>query len=168
MNRKILQLTSLLLTLALVLCACGGGKTPHTGGSGPGRMIRRIEVSAQPEDEEFNRTYVTQESMNGLLSLLRSMESDEAPVTEPNPNGSQSYYTATVTFANGQQSIYYLLGQTYLRLGDNPWCVIDSDQFLSFRTYIREHPSDDGSAPTEITAAPTETTAPPETAALTE
>lgn len=163
MQRKITLLTALLLTLALALGACGGSKTPQVGGSTPGRMVRRIEIASHPEDDEFLRTYVTQENMNELLGLLRSMETDEAPLAEPDLNGSQSYYTATVTFANGQQSIYYLMGQTYLRLGDNPWCVIDSDRFLKFRTYIREHPSDDGSAPTETTAAPTETTAPPET-----
>ena len=148
---------ALILALLLLLCGCGSD-SPHTEGTGPGRMVRRIEVAIEPEDARFDRTYVTQENMNALLSLLRSMETDTAPEEEPDLHSGQSYYTATVTFANGQQSVYYLLGHTYMRLGDNPWCVITGEQSLAFNTFLREHPSDD--VPPETTTAPTETTAP--------
>lgn len=148
---------ALILALLLLLCGCGSD-SPHTEGTGPGRMVRRIEVAIEPADARFDRTYVTQENMNALLSLLRSMETDTAPEEEPDLHSGQSYYTATVTFANGQQSVYYLLGHTYMRLGDNPWCVITGEQSLAFNTFLREHPSDD--VPPETTTAPTETTAP--------
>lgn len=159
MNRKRI---SLILALLLLLSGCGRD-TPHTDGTGPGRMVRRIEVAIHPEDPDFARTYVTQENMNELLTLLRSMENDERPETEPDIDGGQSLYTATVTFSNGQQNIYYLLGHTYLRLGDNDWCVIDTDLSRKFTDFIGNHPSDDGTPVPETTAAPTETPAPSET-----
>ena len=150
---------ALILALLLLLCGCGND-SPHTEGTGPGRMVRRIEVAIEPADARFDRTYVTQENMNALLALLRSMETDTAPEEEPDLHSGQSYYTVTVTFANGQQSVYYLLGHTYMRLGDDPWCVITGEQSLAFNTFLREHPSDD--VPPETTTAPTETIAPTE------
>lgn len=163
MNRKRI---ALILVLVLLLCGCGN-ETPPTDSAGPGRMVRRIEIAIHPEDPHFTRTYVTQENMNELLALLRSMENNKTPEQEPDINGGQSLYTATVTFANGQQSIYYLLGHTYLRLGDNDWCIIGTDLSRKFTDFIREHPSDDGTAVPATTAAPTETTAPADTTAPT-
>ena len=156
------RMTALLLSLllALGLCACGEDVTVDHP-DGPGRMVRRIEVSIHPRDEKFDRVYVTQENMNELLGLLRTIHSDAEPEQEPDPDDGQSYYTATVTFANGQQSVYCLLGHTYLRLGDEPWCVISTDQASRFTDFVRTHPSDDGSAPPETTT-PTETAAPTE------
>ncbi len=144
----------LVLTLSLSLCACGG-EPKETTNPMAGRMVKQIEIAIHPEDEAFSRSYVTQENMNALLSLLRGMVTDEAPEEEPDLNGGQSYYTATVTFANGDQSIYYLLGHTYLRLGNDPWCTITTAQSMKFTDFIDQHPSDDGTTP--------ETTAPPET-----
>jgi hypothetical protein len=129
--------------LVLGLTACGGKEPTETHSSGPGRMVRRIEVSIQPEDPDLARVYTTQENMNALLSLLRGMQTSAEPETEPDLENGQSYYTVTVTYANGQQSIYYLLGHTYLRLGDEPWCVIDQEDSKVFVTYLREHPSDE-------------------------
>lgn len=156
-----------LLILTLLLTACGGDDEPEITGTGPGRMVRRIEVSIHPEDPDFDRTYVTQENMNELLSLLRGMETEDHPDAEPDIDGGQSLYTATITFANGEQTVYYLLGHTYLRLGDDPWCIIDPELSRKFSEFIRTRPTDDGSVEIETTAAPTQTTAPTETTAPT-
>ena len=152
------EMIALLLLAALLpgLTACGGRKPTPTNGTAPGRMVRRIEVAIHPADSDYERVYVTQENMNALLSLLRGMETEVLPETEPDIDGGQVLYTATITFANGEQSIYYLLGHTYLRLGDSPWCVISTDLSRKFTDFIKEHPSDDNSIVTESTAAPTE------------
>ena len=133
---------SLLLVLALLLTGCGRD-TPKIESTGPGRMVRRIEITIHPEDPAYTRTYVTQENMNELLSILRSMQTDEEPEKEPDMDNGQSLYTATVTFANGQQSVYCLLGHTYLRLGDEDWCIIDTNLAKRFSQFILDHPSDD-------------------------
>ena len=149
----------LAILLLLSLSACGR-ETPPRNDSAPGRMVRRIAVAIHPEDPAFDRTYVTQENMNALLGLLRSMVTEVYPTEEPDPGDGQSLYTVTVTFANGQQSTYRLLGHRFLQLGDEPWCVITTEQASCFTDFIRTRPSDDGSAPTQPTTAPTETAAP--------
>ena len=160
MNRKRI-LILLILTLLLGLTACGGDH-PIATGTGPGRMVRRIAVDIHPEDDSFSRVYVTQENMNDLLALLRAMSTKNYPETDPDIGSGQTYYTATVTFANGEQSVYYLLSHTYLRLGNDPWCLIDSDLSFQFTEFLRTRPSDDGSMPIEATAPPETTTAPTE------
>lgn len=156
MKKRIL---ALVMILSILLCGCGDDTLKSDSGA-PGRMVRRIEVAIRPENPEYVRVYQTQENMNDLLALLRSMENDTAPDVEPDLHSGQSYYTATVTFANGQQSVYYLLGHTYLRLGQEDWCVVNSEQAKAFNTFLRDHPSDD--SPTEPTAVPTETSEPTE------
>ena len=153
MNRRYV---SLILVLVLLLTGCGRDIPGIESSSGPGRMVRRIEVAIYPEDPDYDRTYVTQENMNALLALLRSMVTLEEPEEEPDLEGGQSYYTATVTFANGQQSRYWMLGHTYLRLGDEDWCIIDTAKARSFIQFLLEHPSDD--VPSTETTAPLETT----------
>ena len=139
---------SILLILSILLTGCGLDAPSIENSIGPGRMVRRIEIAIHPEDPNYVRTYTTQENMNELLSILRSMQTDEEPQEEPDVDGGQSLYTATVTFANGLQSVYYLLGHTYLRLHDEDWCVISPEQSKNFTQFILEHPSDDPAATT--------------------
>lgn len=165
MNRKRILLL-LILTLLLGLTACGGDE-PIATGTGPGRMVRRIEIAIHPADDSFTRVYVTQENVSELLTLLRSLSTTDYPETEPDLTSGQTYYTATVTFANGEHSVYYLLSHTYFRMGSDPWCVIGMDQSRRFTDFIRTHPSDDGSMPIETTFPP-ETTPPTGTSTPTE
>ena len=157
------KIAAILLTALLLLSLCGcGEETPPKQSAAPGRMVQRIEVAIHPADPRFERTYVTQENMNALLTLLRNLETQDYPETEPDPAGGQTLYTATVTFSNGEQSVYRLLGHTYLQLGDDPWCIIGTERSMEFREFLQDHPSDDGSVPTETAVPPTETTAPAE------
>ena len=154
MKKRILALVML---LSILLCGCGDD-TPKSDSGAPGRMVRRIEV--RPENPEYERVYQTQENMNDLLALLRSMENDNIPAQEPDVENGQSLYIVTAIFANGEQSVYYVLGHTYLRNTDGDWCIIDLDQSMAFNQFLRERPSDD--VPIETTTAPAETTAPTE------
>ena len=157
------KITVLLLTAAMMLslCACGR-ETPPAQSAAPGRMVQRIDVAIHPFDPEYARTYVTLENMNALLGLLRDIQTQEYPETTPDPEGGQSRYTATVTYANGEKSVYRLLGHMYLQLGDDPWCIVGTERAMKFVHFLLEHPSDDGSAPIETTVPPTETSAPTE------
>ena len=155
MKKRILALVML---LSILLCGCGDD-TPKADSGAPGRMVRRIEVAIQPENPEYDRVYQTQENMNDLLAHLRSMENDNIPAQEPDVENGQILYTVTATFANGEQSVYYILGHTYLRNSDGDWCIIDLEQSMAFNQFLRERPSDDVPAPTETIA---ETTSPTE------
>ena len=153
MKKRIL---ALVMILSILLCGCGDD-TPKSDSGAPGRMVRRIEV--RPENPEYERVYQTQENMNDLLALLRSMENDNIPAQEPDVENGQSLYIVTAIFANGEQSVYYVLGHTYLRNTDGDWCIIDLDQSMAFNQFLRDRPSDNVPAPTETIA---ETTAPTE------
>ena len=136
------RMIALMLVLSVLLCGCGGD-APKASSGAPGRMVQIIEVAIHPQDPEFARVYETQENMNDLLALLRSMQTNDVPAEEPDIEGGQSLFTVTVTFANGQQSVYYLLGHTYLRNSDGDWCIIDNSQSMAFNQFLRERPSDD-------------------------
>ena len=136
------RMIALMLVLSVLLCGCGGD-TPKASSGAPGRMVQSIRVAIHPDDPDFARVYETQENMNDLLALLRSMETDDVPAEEPDIEGGQSLFTVTVTFANGQQSVYYLLGHTYLRNSDGDWCIIAREQSMAFNQFLRERPSDD-------------------------
>lgn len=159
MKKKSIALL-LILTLLLGLTACGGDDEPETIGTGPGRMIRRIEIAIQPEDADYARTYVTQENMNQVLTMLRGMQTDSRPEKDPDINGGQSLYTVTATFANGEQNVYYLLGHTYLRLGDDDWCLIDPERSEEFVRFLLAHPTDD--TPANETTTPSDPSSPSE------
>ena len=150
------RIFALVMLLSILLCGCGDD-TPKSDSGAPGRMVRRIEVAIQPENPEYDRVYQTQENMNDLLTLLRSMESENVPNQEPDLHDGQSLYTITATFANDQQSVYYVLGHTYLRNSNGDWCIIDRDQSMAFNQFLRERPSDDGPTGTIAeTTVPTE------------
>ena len=136
------RMIALMLVLSVLLCGCGGD-APKADSGAPGRMVETIEVAIHPQDPDFARVYHTPENMNDLLALLRGMETDDVPAEEPDIEGGQSLFTVTVTFANGQQSVYYLLGHTYLRNSDGDWCIIDNSQSMAFNQFLRERPSDD-------------------------
>ena len=155
--------TAILLAAVMMLglCACDREPKPSQSAA-PGRMVQRIDVAIHPSDPDYERTYVTLENMNALLGLLREMKTQDYPETTPDPEGGQTLYTATVTYANGEKSVYRLLGHMYLQLGDDPWCIVGTERSMEFSKFILEHPSDDGSAPIETTAPPMQTTAPTE------
>lgn len=141
MYRKITAIF-LSLVLLLSLCACGH-REPPVSTSGPGRMVRRIEIASHPSDPDFDRTYVTQENMNALLGILRSLSTGEEPEQTPDLDGGQNYYTASVTFANGEQSVYYLLSHTCMRQAEDDWTLIDPERSEDFVRFLLDHPSDD-------------------------
>ena len=134
------KITAILLAAAVMLglCACGR-ETPPAQSAAPGRMVQRIDVAIHPSDPDYERTYVTLENMNALLGLLRDIQTQDYPETTPDPEGGQTLYTATVTYANGEKSVYRLLGHMYLQLGDDPWCIVGTERSMEFIHFLLEH-----------------------------
>lgn len=171
MNRKIQALITLLLVLP-VLGGCGLIDTAPDMTEAkdlPHLMVSSIDVTMYPKDRDFERHYQTQENLNMVLNLLRDMATNDIPEEEPDLSDGQTYYTITANYASGKQQKYYVLGYSFLKVGEDPWCEISFDSAMTLSQYIREHQSDDGSyvpPPTEPpeTTVPTETgTAPSET-----
>lgn len=136
----------------------------------PHLMVQQIDVSLHPGDADYERHYLGQKNLTTVLQLLRAMATDEIPEEQPELSDGQTYYTVTATYASGEQQIYYLLGYSYLKVGEEPWCEIEFDRAMGFANYLKSHPSDDGSwvppettlppepVPTETATVPTETT----------
>ncbi len=162
MKKRQLFAWLLLAVLAFGLAACGD-EPEETLSTSAGRMVQKIEITFHPEDEAFHRVYVTQENMNVMLKILRGLSRDEKAESPPDLESGISYYTATITRANGETSTYRLASHTFLQLDEGEWYAADSGKAMSFVNFIQKHPSDDSSV--ETTAAP-ETTAPAETTAL--
>lgn len=157
---------ALLLALAAMLSGCGlsqllpdvtvGQELPHL-------MVQKIDVSIHPHDPDFERHYQTQENLTALLNLLRQMRTADIPEEEPELTDGQTYYTVTATYASGDTQQYHLMGYSYLKVGDEPWCEIAYEKAMGFSQFIRDHQSDDGSYTPPETAPPAETTLPTET-----
>ena len=134
---------SILLILSILLTGCGLDAPSIENSIGPVRMVRRIEIASHPSDPDFDRCYVTQENMNALLAILRNLSTGEEPEQTPDLEGGRNYYTASVTFANGEHSVYYLLSHTYMRQDEDDWTLIDPERSEDFVRFLLDHPSDD-------------------------
>lgn len=165
-------LTCVALTLLIALPLSGCGLVDHlvdrflpqpTVQVTPRQMVQQLDVTLHPADAQFTRCYVTQENLNPLLTMLRDMVTEDVPEQDPDLYGGQSYYTITATYADGSSQHYLLLGYQYLRVGDNPWCLVSHNKVMEFAQFIQDHPSDDGSYIPPETQAPQETTLPVET-----
>lgn len=151
--------------MILILCGCDlkdqlVGLLPTVDDSvrnGPGRMVQQIEVSLHPADANYERLYRSQDTLNSLLQLLRDMENSTEPESEPDLNGGQSYYAITAVYASGESQVYYLLGHRYLKIGDNPWCVVTSEQALSIIRFFQNHVSENPAHAVSEATLPTET-----------
>ncbi len=159
MQKKRLAVLAGVLTAALLFSGCGildavlalvpQAQNPYA----PNRMVQYIDVEMVPRNPDFDRHYQGQKNMTALLNLLRSIQTQEIPENEPDLLGGETYYAITATYASGKQQNYYLLGHRALKMGDEPWCVVDGDSAMKFNQFLREHPSDNIPLPTQ----PTET-----------
>lgn len=129
----------------------------------PSRMALCIDVALHPQDPDFNRTYSSQENLTDLLHLLREMHTDDVPEAAPSLTDGQSYYSATVTYANGSTAAYHILGHRYLQCPDGVWHQVDPALVMTFNQFLRSHPTDNGQSPPPVITEPAETTEPIET-----
>lgn len=152
MKRK--KLIGCLLTLALVLVGCGSPGEDGTAQTGqiPGRMVTSIDISVTPSDEAMVRHYTDIEKMSSVLGFLRDMDTDELPEEMPRLDDGQTYYTITATYANGTSRVYCLLSHQYLRVNQDQWHQISTEDATELIQYIRATPDTDspgtGSVPT--------------------
>lgn len=145
------KLIGCLLTLALLLGGCGsfGEQDAPQTSQVPGRMVTDIEIAVTPSDESMVRHYTDIEKMSSILRFLRDMDTDELPEETPRLDDGQTYYTITATYANGTSRVYCLLSHQYLRVNQEQWHQISTEDATELIQYIRATPDTDipGTAP---------------------
>lgn len=148
------KLIGCLLVLALLLGGCssfGEENAPQTS-QVPGRMVTNIDISVTPSDETMVRHYSDVEVMSCIVRFLRDMDTDELPEETPRLDDGQTYYTITTTYANGTSRVYCLLSHQYLRVNQDQWHQISTEDATELIQYIRATPDTDspgtGSVPT--------------------
>lgn len=122
----------------------------------PSRMVQQIDIAIHPADSDFRRCYTSQENLTFMLHLLRDMTTTDIPQEDPDLDGGQSYYSVTVTYANGSVGVYHLLGYRFLQQNDGTWCHVDTQLVKEFSEYLRSHPDDGGVSPPPVQTQPTE------------
>lgn len=177
MKKKMMRLLGLMMAVCM-LSGCGivnaavsliapdvteANDLPHL-------MVTKIDVSLYPGDSEYERHYEHQKNLTAVLQMLRAMTTDEVPEDQPELSDGQTYYTVTATYASGEQQRYYILGYSFLKVGDEDWCQVEFERAMGFANYLKSHPSDNGvwippettppteTAPAETGTVPTETT----------
>lgn len=164
------HIIAVLCAAALTLSLCGCDLADQvlsripliesTDPAGPGKMVQQVAVVLHPADPDFDRLYRSQDTLDELLKLIREMENSNEPESQPDLHDGQSYYAITATYASGESQVYYLLGHRYLKVGDNPWCIITTEQSMRIIGFLQEHPSEDPSHSSYETTPPSEDTAP--------
>lgn len=128
----------------------------------PKRMVQHIDISITPDDPAYVRHYQTQTNLTAVLQMLRDLATQDIPEEAPALGSAFSYCTIVATYANGDQQVYVLLNEQYLKVGEEEWCHISPELAADFMEYLRSHQSDDGSYVPPATEPPAETTAPAE------
>lgn len=146
------KLIGCLLAVALLLGGCGspGEQDAPQTSQVPGRMVTDIEIAVTPSDETMVRHYTDIEKMSSILRFLRDMDTDELPEEMPRLDDGQTYYTITATYANGTSRVYFLLSHQYLRVNQEQWHQISTEDATELIQYIRATP-DTGTPETEPT-----------------
>lgn len=126
--------------VVMLLCGCSfGGPEPTI--TAPSRMVIRADIAFSPSNPDFERAYTNQDTLDQLLQLLRSIQTVEYPEVTPDLAGGQSYYTITITYANGRVGEYHLLGHSWLQMG-GVWCRVSNQDALKFNEFIKDNPSE--------------------------
>lgn len=146
---KIKLLVLLLVFSLFTLSGCGVTNlalTPITSvpvnTSAPRKLVEQLDISFYPDNPCYTRHYYSEENINALLALLRSFQSDNLATCHPKADDGQSYYIINVTYANNLTHQYYLMGHRYLRIGDNHWIEVGTDNAKKFVQFLNEHPND--------------------------
>lgn len=162
MKKLITQILMLTMLTALLSGCSVSQLLPDVtvGREKPHMMVQTVEVHINPYDPDYERCYQTQENLTAILSLLRQMRTTDIPQEEPDLDDGQSYYTVTAFYASGDTQEYHLMGYSYLKVGDEPWCQVAYEDAMEFSQFIRDHQSDDGSWVPPETEPPAETTLP--------
>ena len=122
-----------LLLIPLLLCGCMGKVSEPTY-----RVVTRVEVAYQQQDNTIQRIYHKPGSMQSILTYLRILQ----PFGPVNPEGEQdSSCQITLHYSTGPDSVYIQQGQ-YLQKDGGDWESVDSTRASLLYPLLLLLPSD--------------------------
>lgn len=123
----------ILIILAFFLGGCARTQTPPTY-----RVVTRVEVAYQQQDNTIQRIYHKPGSMQSILTYLRILQ----PFGPVNPEGEQdSSCQITLHYSTGPDSVYIQQGQ-YLQKDGGDWESVDSTRASLLYPLLLLLPSD--------------------------
>jgi len=105
-------------------------------------MVSSITVEHHPENPDLHRCYTEQDTMSSLLRLFREMPTNEVPAVSPDLSSGISYFQVTATYSSGEKQHYYFLGNRYMKVGDEPWCLVEISDVMKLNEFLQSHPTD--------------------------
>lgn len=105
------------------------------------RLVVRVDVAGQKEDERLDLTYTHQEKMEAILNYLRLIR-QQGPASGDPEQFSGEFYTITLHFSDGHKQIYRQHANRFLSTDAKPWRNIDPEHAEFLYPLLKAMPSD--------------------------
>lgn len=132
------------LSIAAILvcfCACGNINAGSDDAL-PNRMVSRIDIAAEPDDDSLSRSYSAQEQLSPIMRMLRELDTGVEPEMSPYQSGEHVRYIITVTYANGNTNNYTIMDNRYFRVGSEDWCEVENEKVAELVSFIQDNPNE--------------------------
>ena len=107
--------------LPLLLCGCAKSEIPK----GPMcRVVTQVEVTATIDGEVNENIFTASKEMESVMCYLRLLQKGKKADIDPDSFRSD-YYEITVSYSDGQRTVYRQLHKDFLQIDDGPWRTID-------------------------------------------
>ena len=107
--------------LSVLLWGCAKSEIPQ----GPMcRVVTQVEVTATIDGEVYASTHTASKEMESVMCYLRLLQKGKKADIDPDSFRSD-YYEITVSYSDGQQTVYRQLHRDFLQIDDGPWRTID-------------------------------------------
>ena len=107
--------------LSFLLWGCAKSEVPQ----GPMcRVVNRVDVTATIDGQTYGETHTASKEMESVMCYLRLLQKGKKADIDPDSFRSD-YYEITVSYSDGQHTVYRQLHRDFLQIDDGPWRTID-------------------------------------------
>ena len=103
------------------------------------RVVTQVQVQYSRKDDTIHRVYTKPASMQSVLTYLRILDPYGPAVPE---DSYDSTCQITLGYSDGSDSVYYQLGNRYIRRDDGGWEYIDKSRATLLYPMLLLLPSD--------------------------
>ncbi len=122
-----------LLVFVCLLSGCRKEETPVH------RVVTRVQVQYSRQEDTIHRVYTKPASMQSVLTYLRILRPHGPAVPEDTYD---STCQITLQYSAGPDSVYYQLGNRYIRRDEDSWEYIDASRATLLYPMLLLLPSD--------------------------